>query len=267
MTALIPRMIGPISLFSIVVLACDSGSSISEPPGQIIRTVQFRMLYETEVPPLPSGVAVTPDGRWIVGLGFQTHEINLYDADNLELLAGPIRSLSLQSLPEGEGLSDRDSIGVFQPHAAVVSPDGSFVLVTDRHGPLILSLPSLELQSWPIQVQARYAVRDQAGRNYYFNGEENDVVRWTPSEKSQAVFHASVTEGIALTRDEQELLVLTDRGTRLKVLTAPDLNLAPCCDIGRFPDGQRIIISDALSVGGPGRRVVYEVTETVVNSQ
>ena len=368
---------GVIALLWLFVLmtslfGCDSDSTLSpEPP--LPRTVHFRKLMEREAPPFPSGVAVTPDGRWLVSLGFRTSDVSLYDAQTLELVAGPLHSIP------SRGLGDFDPIFLFQPHAAVVPPDGSMAVVSSRNGVLGSSLPSLELV-WlpPTIIQPRYLIRDRTGRNYYFNGEENDV-QCLSIDDSRAVFEAAATEGIALSRDERELFVLTDFGTRLKVLGIPDLDLhrsidlpfsgvvvvplkgadqaivlggatpagqtaahtplmalpvnpvtgsvgslqilccespggvpflfadgnqrvevgeatavvptsagtvtidtklgtvtlhpaddleseqPPCCDIATYPDGQRIIIADALDLMGPGRLVVFEVEEEVVS--
>jgi hypothetical protein len=220
-------------IFWIALASCDSGSSIADPDPPPARVVQFRKLLEREVPPFPSGVAVTPDGRWLVSLGFREGTVSLYDATTLELVVGPVRSIPCSAPFFCE--ADRDSIFLTQPHAAVVSPDGSMVVVTSRAGFLWFSLPSLELLFAPPGIgqrsPPRYGIRDRAGENYYFNGEENDVVRVTVSDESQALFSADVTEGIALSRDERDLLVLTDSGRRLQVLGTPDLELRRSIDL------------------------------------
>jgi hypothetical protein len=217
-------------IFWIALASCDSGSSIADPDPPPARVVQFRKLLEREVPPFPSGVAVTPDGRWLVSLGFRDGTVSLYDATTLELVTGPVHSIPCS--PPLFCQFDRDSIFLVQPHAAVVSPDGSMAVVTSRAGVLGFSLPSLEaLFGAPGISQPRYGIRDRAGRNYYFNGEENDVFRVTISDGSQALFEAEATEGIALSRDERDLLALTDQGTRLKVLGTPDLELRRSIDL------------------------------------
>lgn len=213
-----------------IVAACDSGSGIADPEPSPTRVVQFRKLLEREVPPFPSGVAVTPDGRWLVSLGFREGTLSLYDATTLELVAGPV-----QGIPCAPPLfceADRDSIFLFQPHAAVMSPDGAMVVVTSRNGVLGFSLPSLEVVfGAPGIGQPRYGIRDRAGEDYYFNGEEENVFRFSVGDGSQARFEAEFTEGIALTRDERSLLALTDSGTRLQVLGAPDLELQRSVDL------------------------------------
>lgn len=181
---------------------------------------------EREAPPFASGVAVSPDGRWLVSLGFQTSDISLYNAQSLELIAGPLHSIPT------EGLADQDTIFLGQPHAVHVSPDGSMAVVSSRNGVLGFSLPSLQLAWLPPTINLpRYLIRDRAGRNYYLNGEENDVQRISVDDGSQAVFEAEFTEGIALSRDERLLLALTDSGTLLRVLRTPELDLQRSIDL------------------------------------
>lgn len=229
----------PLSTLCVVgLLGCNSSSPVEAPdteptpacsPSSVVpgpppvhdpfappRTVHFRKVLERKVPEVPgsrsfpSGLAVTPDGRWIISLGFSNATVTLYDAATLEVVAGPVTAI--------------DSVSLGQPHAVVVSPDGKMAVMTNRTGVIGFCLPSLELVFLPHTAAPRHVVRDRAGENYYVSGEGFDVVRLTREGEPQAVFKTEGITGIALTRDDRELLVLTDFGRTLVILRTPDLD-------------------------------------------
>ncbi|MGH7572751.1 MAG: hypothetical protein ACREMK_13060 [Gemmatimonadota bacterium] len=168
----------------------------------------------SDVTGFPSGVAVTPDGRWLINLGFTLRTVTVYDARTLEPVAGPLEAI--------------DSILLAQPHAVVVSPDGSMAVLTNRSGVIGVCLPSLELLfhlSTAVLNSPRHVVPDAKGENYYISSQLEGIARISATGEVQAFFEdAFVTAAMSLTRDGQELLVVTDNGRRLVVLSTPDLN-------------------------------------------
>lgn len=197
----------------------------------------------------PSGVAVTPDGSWIISLGFSNGTVTLYDAATLDLVAGPLRYLHS---------SDSDSVQIVQPHAVVVSPNSSSAVLTNRTGVIGFSLPSLEVLFHtliPGLVSPRHILRDRAGENYYVSSEGAGIARLTSSGEPQAFFKdAVITTAMALTRNEQDLLVVTDDGERLVVLATPDLNPRRTIQLPAEFEGQVIVPlqleNRAIIVGG-----------------
>jgi hypothetical protein len=209
----------------------------------------------SEVTGYPSGLAVTPDGRFLVSLGFSTATITVYDASTLTPVAGPVQEIPCPPPHDCDGF---DPTFVVHPHAVAVSPDGSLAVVTNRTGVLGLSLPSLELefhQNHSPRGFPRQVVRDRSGENYYIGGEDFDVARLTSRGEVGAIFVADGIEGIALTRDEESLLVLTEFGTRLAILNTPDLAPRRAIDI---PFEGEVIVplktsAKAIVVGGAPR--------------
>jgi hypothetical protein len=168
----------------------------------------------------------------LISLGFSSGTVTLYDAATLDLIAGPLHAILVDIPVEGRALGD--TIFLTQPHAVVTSPDGSMAVLTSRNGVIGLSLPSLDLLFNPLTGQRsppRHVVRDRAGENYYVSAEGDDVVRLSASGEPKALFMAERTEAIALTRDEERILVLADSGNRLAVLNVPDLSLRMNIDL------------------------------------
>jgi hypothetical protein len=209
--------------FQLILASCDSNDPFSpdDPPR-----ITFRKVLEREVSDVtgyPSGLAVTPDGQWLVSLGFSTATITVYNPSTLQPVAGPVHEIPCPPPHDCDGF---DPIIVVNPHAVAVSPDGSLAVVTNRTGVLGLRLPSLDLQFRQLHSLRgfpRHVVRDRTGENYYIGGEDYDVARLTASGDVGSLFEAEGVEGIALTRDEEDLLVLTEFGARLVVLNTPDL--------------------------------------------
>ena len=231
---------------------CDSGSTLSP---ELPPIVVFQKILEREVPEVegssnfPSGIAVTPDGRWIISLGFSNGTVSLYDAETLDLVAGPFHYLHS---------SDSDSIQIVQPHAVVVSPDGAFAVLTNRTGVIGFSLPSFDILFHtliPGLVSPRHIVRDRAGENYYVSSEGTGIGRLTSSGEAQDFFEdAVITTAMALTRNEGDVLVVTDNGRRVVVLATPDLNLRRTIELPAEFEGQVIVPlkaeDRAIIVGG-----------------
>jgi len=290
----LPRLgslLGP----ALLLLACGSDSGPSGPPTsppEPTRAVEFRKVLEREIPRqpqspnFPSGLAVTPDGRWLVSLGFSNGTVTLYDATTLEIVTGPVRKfpcMPSSTIFCGEGIFQRDTLLLGQAHAAAVTPDGSMAIVTHGRGtfPGIFgfALPSLELVWAPRTIglsnsrPPRYIVRDRAGENYYVSAEEGDeVVRLTPDRftatgGADAIFRGEFTiTSIALTRDERELLVLHDSGRRLAVLTTP--GLAPRLSV-ELPIKGNVVVplkegDRAIVVGGTGTSMSTLETSSVL---
>lgn len=243
-----------------VLAACRSTPVVPAPlpapdPFAQPRTVTFRKVLERDTPQVPgssnfpSGVAVSPDGRWLISLGFSNSTVTLYDAATLDLVAGPVQAI--------------DSVQVGLPHAVAVSPDGSFAVMAGRTGVIGFCLPSLELLFHPRipgQGPARHVARDRVGGSYYvsaegFNAEASNVARLTASGELQAFFDAQpATTAMSLTRDDKELLVLTDNGSRLVILRTPDLSLRLSIDLPLEFQGQVVVPlrgdDRAIIVGG-----------------
>ena len=237
MAALLSRAMAIVSLLGL--LHCDSSPPVEPPvtgptpacsptpivpgpppvhdPSALPRTVEFRKVLErdvSEVTGFPSGVAVTPDGRWLISLGFSRRTVTVHDAGTLEPVTGPLEVI--------------DSIRLSQPHAVVVSPDGSMAVLTNRSGVVGICLPSLEPLfhlSTAILNSPRHVVPDPTGESYYISSQLDGIARLSATGEVKAFFEdAFVTAAMSLTRDGQELLVVTDNGRRLVVLSALDLN-------------------------------------------
>jgi hypothetical protein len=179
---------------------------------------------------------VTPDGRWLVSLGYSTGTVALYDATTLERVVGPYHYLRT---------ADSDSVQLGHTHAVIVSPDGSFAVLTSSTGVLWVSLPSLEVlvsPRIPSMDSPRYVVRDRAGVNYYVSSEGRGIARLTAAGEPRAFFgDAFITTAMALTRDDRELLVVTDNPRRLLVLGTPDLKPRLSIDLPSEFAGQVVV--------------------------
>jgi DNA-binding beta-propeller fold protein YncE len=238
------------SFAALLLAGCDSGSALA-PETPTARTVVFQRVIEREVSDVgyPSGLAVTPDGRWLVSLGFSTGTVALYDATTLERVVGPYHYLLT---------ADSDSVQLGHTHAVVVSPDGSFAVLTSSTGVLGLSLPSLEVlfhPPIPIIDPPRHVVRDRAGENYYVSSASRGIARLTAAGEPRAFFgDAFITTAMALTRDDRELLVVTENGGRLLVLGTPDLQPRLSIDLPGEFEGQVVVPLQqndrAILVGG-----------------
>jgi hypothetical protein len=242
---------------ALFIPGCDPRSTVSpdQPPA---RTVAFQKVLErdvSEVTGYASGLAVTPDGQWLISLGFNEGTVTLYDADGLERIAGPVHEIPC---PPPLFCAGFDPIFLSQPHAVVVSPDGLLAVLTSRNGVTGLRLPSLELvfnTQVPGLGAARHVVRDRAGENYYVSGEHTGIARLDVAGEPQAFFEgASTPTAISLSRDERELLVLNDNGRRFGILTIADLEPRLSVDLPSDFEGQVIVPlrmdNRAIIVGG-----------------
>lgn len=258
---------------------CDSGPTIVDPPrvdcttfsaiadpisSPVLaqtRTVLFHKVLECRTPEVtgssnfPSGVAVTPDGRWLVSLGFSNGTVTLYDATTLDIVAGPLHKIPVEIPVEG---AVGDTIFLAQPHAVTISPDGSMAVLTSGNGVIGLALPSLDLLFNPLipgLVQPRHVVRDRAGENYYISSGGSGIARLSATGEPQAFFEdAFITTAMSLTRDNRELLLVTDNGGRFVVLTAPDLQRRLSIKLPSDFEGQVVVPlkldNRAIIVGG-----------------
>ncbi|CAN5230338.1 hypothetical protein BH18GEM1_BH18GEM1_01090 [soil metagenome] len=157
------------------------------------QTGLFQKIRERPAPRMPSGLAVTPDGRYLVSLSFGERSVTVYDAQTLGLLQGPV------SLPS-------------HPHAVALSPDGRLAVIAGKFQVVGLKLPSLDraFEAKPVAIDipftfSRHVLLDKEGENYYLSGDTENVVRMTSAGDMVAGFEAPGVEGIALSRDGEIL--------------------------------------------------------------
>lgn len=228
----------------------DSDNPDQRPPPRT--TVQFRKIAERGVPEFngsdkyfPTGLAVSPDGRWLIGLGHNNGTIGVYDAQTLDLLVGPLQGL--------------DSVPLVTPRSVFVGEDASFGVLTAKSGIMWFSIPSLGLLTRPVindfDPSPRALVRDHRSQTFYTGGDGKSILRLNRSGQLEALYsNSSGTTGLSLTRDGSELLVLTDWGRRLTILRA--LDLTPRLSI-TLPLTAEVIVplrrgNDAIIIGGLG---------------
>ena len=195
-------------------LGCSSsdGPSGPPPPAPPSRVVSFKKVLERPAPPLPSGLAVSPDGRFLASLSFGDANIALYDAETLEIVSEPQHWV--------------DSIQIVGPHGIAISPDSRMVVIAGWQSPMGLAIPGFErlflVHAFP---KTRHVVRDAEGANYYLSGDPHTLSKMTAEGEILETFPAQEVEGIALSDDEKSLFALTETGLRLLALRASDLKL------------------------------------------
>lgn len=182
----------------------------------------------SEVTGFPSSLAVTPDGQELISLGFSEGTITLRDAMTLEILAGPARNIECPI-----EICGRDTLGTAQAHAVAISPDGSMAVFTSRGGVLGLELPSLAPRFYYLGDvgQPRHVIRDRSGQSYYVSGEHRRIARLNAMGVQQALYDREDITALSLSRDEGEVLAITDEGLSLRVLDAVDLSLIQAIDL------------------------------------
>ena len=151
----------------LLLLAFSLGCSDSPVTGPIADGDAVRLTVEAtrNLPGRPQGIAVTPDGRFVLIATYIGFEILVLDAETLETVA---------------------STGMINPWGMTVDPGGARVWVAGRHGILSLALPRLEeLAQFPaaprtlvrgFQPNTLYGIDPGAGGVLRFNDVTGEIL-------------------------------------------------------------------------------------------
>jgi hypothetical protein len=188
-----------------LTLGCsDSPITIPSPDGDGIRLI---VEATRKLPQRPQGIAVTPDGRFVVVASYAGFEVLVLDAETLETVT---------------------STGMVNPWGMTVDPGGGRVWIGGKYGSFALALPGLE-ELAQIPLRTRTLVRGSEPNTLYaIDPLAGEIVRFdaTTGEILARLAHPSVyrdTACLALA-DGQALLAGHGDGPLL-VLDPIDLSL------------------------------------------
>jgi hypothetical protein len=192
-------------LFLAFFLGCsDSPVTIPTSNGGAVRLI---VDATRNLPGRPQGIAVTPDGRFVLVATYIGFEILVLDAETLETVA---------------------STGMLNPWGMTVDPGGGRVWVASRYGVTALALPGLEeLAQFPhrtrtvargFQPNTLYAIDPSAGQVVRFDAVTGEILA---SHAHPSIINDTACLALA---DGQALLAGSGEGPLL-VLDPVDLSL------------------------------------------
>jgi hypothetical protein len=187
-----------------VFLGCfDSPVTVPVPEADPIRLVPEAT---RSLPQRPQGIAVTPDGRFVVVATYVGREVLLLDAGSLETVT---------------------STGMVNPWGMTIDPGGGRVWIGGKHASMAFALPGLEeIAQFP--VRTRTLVRGlQPNTLYAIDPLVGEIVRFdaVTGETLASLAHPSVYNDTACLALVDDQALLARSGGPLLVLDPVDLHL------------------------------------------
>lgn len=194
----------PILFFAFSLGCSDSPVTNLAPDGDAVRLIAEAT---RNLPERPQGIAVTPDGSFVVVATYMGSEVLLLDAETLEPVASAQR---------------------LNPWGVTVDPSGGRVWVAGKYGSAALALPGLEeLAQFPLQ--SRTLVRGlQPNTLYATDLLAGEILRFdaVTGETLARLSHSSIHQDTAcLALADGEALLAGSGDSRLLVLEPEDLSL------------------------------------------
>lgn len=237
-----------------VVGGCDDAELLSittDPPRVSLETVAIRPL-----PPRPWGMALTPDGSFLVLSNFRDDQVYVLDADSYEGIGDPLVSVEPRGIVIAPATGQTSTVFVAGESGGLtlfsLSPEGQLALI-----------PPLD-REW-----TSFLVRSERTGAVYatvISSEGDRLVARLGSDGTRLATHplkASVRAGLAPTDDGELILAIEDEGNppRLVVLDAENLSLVAEVEIPPWAS-QVIPLDDsrrAAIVGGESEPLLMVV--------